>query len=114
VGPGATEFFDTDGSAQLWSDEVGTACADAGFTYGATFVQPDTGPVCIVPLPQGTLIYSVPNGSPAYFAASLDTYTGFNLPAGTWYVLEFTEEFAHVWVTCTGNPVYIPIGNVVR
>jgi len=113
VGFASTQTFDSDGSAQLWSDTVGTNCANAGFTFGAAPVNAP-GSVCAYPLAEGTLIYSVPDGARAYYDDDPNTYTGFDLPPGTWYITEFGESFAKVWIACNGQPVYIPIENVIR
>jgi len=63
---------------------------------------------CALGFPSGSVIYTVPVGAPAFYEASLDTPLNFNLPAGTWYITEFSEGFAHVWVTCGANLVWIP------
>ena len=112
VGPAASAFYDTDGSAQLWSDEVATACADAGFTFGAIFVVDNAG--CSYPLPSGSAVYNVPAGALAFYAPDASTYTGFNLSPGTWYISEFTDDYAKVWIACEAQPIYIPIDNVIR
>lgn len=112
AGPAALSTYDANGSAQLWSDTVGTNCQNAGYTFGATIV----GAVgnCTNPLPAGSAVYSVPDGAQAYFAPDLNSYTGFNLPPGTWYISEFGEAFAKVWIACEGETIYIPVGNVIR
>ena len=63
---------------------------------------------CTLGFPSGSVIYTVPLGAPAFYEASLDTPLSFSLPAGTWYITEFSEGFAHVWVTCGANLVWIP------
>lgn len=120
VGPAATTTYDANGNGQFWSDQVGIDCANAGFTFGATVssVGGLTGDACNgapYPLPAGSVIYNVPAGALAYWDDDVNTYTGFNLPPGTWYVTEFTESgFARVWISCQASPVYIPAANVVR
>lgn len=109
AGPGATTTYDSDGSAQLWTDPVGTDCANRGTTWGATAL----GGACANPLPEGTAIYSVPNGAPMYYDPNPGTYVG-QLPAGTWYITEFVDGYAKVWIACSSAQVYIPIENVVR
>ncbi len=69
---------------------------------------------CRYPLPVGASVYNVPAGALAYYAADASTYAGFNLPSGTWYISEFGESFAKVWVACDASPVWIPVENVVR
>jgi hypothetical protein len=115
IGLAVTTTYDSDGSAQLWSDTVGLDCLGRGFTFGATNVSAGAdGDPCLFPLPTGSFVYSIPDGARAYYAADPNTYTGFNLPAGTWYVSEFTGDFAKVWIACSANPIYIPAINVVR
>jgi len=115
VGPSATTTYDADGSAQLWDDTVGQACADAGTPWTGTVVSvAGAGQACPFPLPVGSVVYNVPAGALAYFAADASTYTGFNLPPGTWYISEFGEEFAKVWIACSARPIWIPVENVVR
>lgn len=110
VGAGATDTYDADGSAQLWSDQVGTDCANASTPWGASVLGGD----CTYPLPAGSYVYNVPDGALAYYAADPNTYTGFNLPPGTWYISQFGEQFAKVWIACEAQPIYIPVGNVLR
>ncbi|MFN8419067.1 MAG: hypothetical protein U0528_07475 [Anaerolineae bacterium] len=109
VGTAASTTYDSDGSAQLWSDPVGTDCASRGVTWGATAL----GGVCANPLPDGTPIYSVPNGAPMYYDPNPGTYVG-NLPPGTWYITGFVDGYARVWIACSSAQVYIPIESVVR
>lgn len=74
-----------------------------------------TSAPCTVPLPAGSAIYNVPLGAPAYFAANADAIAGFNLPAGNWYISEFSANgFAHVWVACQANMIWIPESAVTR
>ncbi len=67
---------------------------------------------CTNPLPDGFVVRSVPDGAPAYFAPRLDTYTNFDLPAGTWYVGATSGDFSHVWIACQADLVWIPTANV--
>lgn len=112
VGPTATQYFDSDGSAQLWDEAVGLDCAGRGFTFSATASINLNG--CSNPLPPGSAVYSVPDGALAFYAPDPNTYTGFNLPSGTWYISEFGEAYAKVWIACEADPIYIPLVNVVR
>jgi hypothetical protein len=115
VGVGATATYDADGSAQLWSDQVGMDCANAGHSFAATFLSGVAGGTpCLYPLPVGSFVYSIPDGALAYYDDDPTTYTGFNLPPGTWYISEFGEQFAKVWIACQAQPIYIPVGNVLR
>lgn len=112
VGPTATQFFDANGSAQLWDDAVGLDCEGRGFVFSATASLNLNG--CSNPLPPGSAVYSVPDGALAFYAPDPNTYTGFNLPAGTWYISEFGEAYAKVWIACEADSIYIPLVNVVR
>ena len=112
AGPTATATYDSDGSAQLWSDSVATACVDAGVVFSASVVVGTSG--CTYPLPSGSAVYNVPAGALAFYAPDASTYTGFNLSPGTWYISEFTDDYAKVWIACEAQPIYIPIDNVIR
>ncbi|MBL8133924.1 MAG: hypothetical protein JNL42_18830 [Anaerolineae bacterium] len=109
VGTAATATYDADGSAQLWDDTVGTACS-AG-TWGAVVLGSDA---CSNPLPSGARVYNVPAGALAFYDDDPNTYAGFNLPPGTWYISEFGEAYAKVWIACEAKPIYIPVENVLR
>jgi hypothetical protein len=111
VGTAATTTYDADGSAQLWSDQVGTDCQNAGYTFGAVALGAGN---CTNPLPTGSVVYNVPAGALAFFAPDLNSYANFNLPPGTWYISEFGESFAKVWIACEANAIYIPVENVIR
>ena len=113
VGAAATTTFDSNGSAQLWSDTVGTDCKNSGATFGATVISAGSGG-CLNPRPDDAVVYSVPNGAPIYYAASKDTLTNITLPPGTWYITEFGKDYAKVWIACSSPQVYIPIGAVSR
>lgn len=71
---------------------------------------------CSNPLPSSSVVYSVPLGAPAYYAADLQTATNFSLPAGTWKISEFSGDFAKVWIACEASPIWIPrsaVGGVI-
>ena len=76
--------------------------------------RPATTASCPYPLPVGSRVYSVPAGAPTFWAASLDAQTTFNLPAGTWYISEFSGDFAKVWIACQARMVWIPANAVAR
>lgn len=63
---------------------------------------------CPFPLPADSVLYNVPAGAPAYFNPDLQSGTNFSLPAGTWKISEFKDEFAKVWIACEANPIWIP------
>ncbi len=93
--------------------------AQAGLTYDLTIsgpgnVNPGSIGSCTYPLPDGSVVYSVPAGAPTFYAADLNTKTNFDLPAGTWWISEFTGDFAKVWIACQGQPVYIPANAVAH
>jgi len=69
---------------------------------------------CPYPLPSGSVVYSIPAGAPAFFAADLSAGTGFNVKAGTWYISEFSGDFAKVWIACQARPVWVPSNAVSR
>jgi hypothetical protein len=72
--------------------------------------------MCSNPLPSDSVVYSVPAGAPAYFAPDLQSGTNFSLPAGTWKISEFKDDFAKVWIACEANPIWIPssaVGGVI-
>lgn len=87
-----------------------------GMAYSLNISGPgnvsQVSPDCPYPLPTNSVVYSIPAGAPAFFAPSLDSQTGFNIPAGTWYISEFTGDFAKVWVACQAHPVYVPANAV--
>ena len=71
-------------------------------------------PSCPIPLPDGSAIYNVPAGAPAFFAPDLASQTNFNLPAGTWWVTQFEGDFAQVWIACQANLIWIPVNAIAR
>jgi hypothetical protein len=70
--------------------------------------------ICLNPLPAGSVVYNVPLGAPTFYDASLDTQLSWNLPAGTWWISEFTGDFAKVWMSCGAQNFYIPANSVLR
>ncbi len=79
--------------------------ADTNCTQGKT-------DACTYPLPADAVLYDVPLGAPAYFAADLQSATGFNLPAGTWKISETSGDFSKVWIACQATPIWIPTSAV--
>ncbi|MBL8132730.1 MAG: PPC domain-containing protein [Anaerolineae bacterium] len=69
---------------------------------------------CTNPLPAGSVVYELPAGAPAFYAADLATQTSFNIPAGHWYISEFSGEFAKLWIACEADPVWVPANAVLR
>ncbi len=93
--------------------------AQPGGTYSATIsgvgnISDGTPGDCPFPLPLGSVVYNVPAGAPAFFAADLSTQTNFTLAAGTWYISEFSGDFAKVWIACEARPFWIPTNAVAR
>ena len=92
--------------------------AQAGLSYDITISGPGNvitaSGGCSNPLPAGSVVYSVPAGAPTFYDADLGTKTDFDLPAGTWWISEFTGDFAKVWIACEGEPVYIPANAVAH
>ncbi len=69
---------------------------------------------CPYPLPAGSVVYSIPAGAPAFFSPDLASQTTFAIPAGTWYISEFSGDFAKVWIACEASPVWVPANAVAR
>lgn len=113
VGLAASTTYDSDGSINLWSDTVGTNCANAGTPWGAT-IGGNVILDCPNPRPTTAAVYNVPAGALAFFAPDANSYAGFNLPPGTWYVSDFGAEYAKVWISCQANSIYIPVANIIR
>ncbi len=94
--------------------------AQVGGSYTTTITGPGnvylSGPpgACTTPLPSGSAVYSVPLGAPAYYDPDTGTRLTFDLPAGTWYINEFSNGFAHVWIACSANMIWIPETAVSR
>lgn len=72
-----------------------------------------TSAPCTNPLPEDFVVRPVPTGAVAFYERNTDAYTGFNLPAGTWYTGMPEEGFIEVWITCGGNNVFILEDNVL-
>jgi hypothetical protein len=71
---------------------------------------------CPNPLPANSVVYQVPAGAPAFYAADLSTKVNFDLPAGSWKISEFSGDFAKVWISCGASSIWIPsnaVGGVV-
>jgi hypothetical protein len=90
--------------AEVTIDDYPLSTTCTGTTDGPVVVEP----VCVNPLPAGSVVHDVPQGAPVFFEPSLDAQANFNLPAGTWYVAEFSGDFAKVWIACAANLVWIP------
>ncbi|MBK8027465.1 MAG: hypothetical protein IPK19_40295 [Chloroflexi bacterium] len=94
--------------------------AQTGATYTLNISGPGNisiggaGVACPYPLPEGSVVYQLPAGAPAFFDADLSTQTNFNIPAGDWYVSEFTDDFAKLWIACQAQPVWVPANAVLR
>lgn len=84
---------------------VVTAGQDPG--TGEVPVSPSLGN-CPQRLPSGSVVMSVPNGAPTYFAPDYSSGTNFDLPAGHWWVSETSGDFSKVWIACQASPVWIP------
>lgn len=67
---------------------------------------------CANPLPANSVVYDVPAGAPAFFEPDLASQVNFNLPAGTWWISEFSGDFAKVWIACQANSIWIPANAV--
>jgi hypothetical protein len=89
-----------------------------GGNYTLTVTGPGTASLgsanCPYPLPAGSVVYNIPAGAPTFYDPDLGAQTNFDLPAGTWYISEFTGDFALVWISCEGSPVYVPANAVAR
>ncbi len=90
-----------------------------GGNYSASFSGPGNISVgsegaCLNPLPVGSVVYELPAGAPAFFAPNLESQTGFAIPAGTWWITQFSGDFAQVWIACQANLVWVPTNAVLR
>ena len=74
---------------------------------------PGRSDACPNPTPDGFVVRNIPAGALAYFAASPDTYAGFNLPPGTWETGPADNGFVEVWIACQANNIFVPAENVV-
>lgn len=81
----------------------------------ATIVNnvPNTATACPYPMPADAVLAQLPAGAPAFFAADLGSATGFNIPAGSWYMSDFGADFVQVWIACQAQPVYVPANAVL-
>jgi hypothetical protein len=82
-------------------------------TPDVTGTETPVSPVALVvtcknQLPIDSVVYNVPAGAPAYFNPDLQSGANFNLPAGTWKISEFRNDFAKVWIACGATPIWIP------
>ncbi len=98
-------IFD-DTFSQLGGAYSGTVTGPGNITLGSA--------ACPYPLPVGSVVYSVPGGAPTFWAADLATQNTWNLPAGSWYISEFSGDFAKVWMACEARPFWIPANTVSR
>ncbi len=69
--------------------------------------------VCMYPLPAAALVYQIPAGAPVFYQPDLATQLQWNLPAGTWYITDFSGDFAHVWIACTAQQIWVPTNAVL-
>lgn len=133
-GPVTYTLYDTAPGDACYNDENSLACGSLLLSgsvacVGENYYQPSGLPAgtpyricgaattnvsCPNPLPDGSTVRSVPAGALAYFEPSLDAYTGFNLPPGTWYVSETSGDFAKVWIACQAESVWIPVANIAN
>jgi len=67
---------------------------------------------CPNPLPSGFSVRNIPAGALAYFQPDASTYTGFNLPPGTWYAGAAEDGFVEVWIACEATNIFVPAENV--
>ncbi len=93
--------------------------AQVGGNYTASFSGPGNiniglGTACLNPLPIGSVVYELPAGAPAFFAPNLESQTTFAIPAGTWWITQFSGDFAQVWIACQANLVWVPTNAVLR
>lgn len=92
--------------------------AQSGTTYTASINGPGNitvlnlptagAPAFTVPRPATAAIYNVPLGAPAYWDADLGTRLLWDLPAGNWYIAQFSNGFAQVWIAGQANMIWIP------
>ncbi len=64
--------------------------------------------VCLYPLPTDALVYQIPAGAPVFYQPDLATQLQWNLPVGTWYITDFSGDFAHVWIACNAQQIWVP------
>ncbi|MCK6576665.1 MAG: hypothetical protein L6Q98_01030 [Anaerolineae bacterium] len=89
---------------------------DFGDCNGSEWTDPVAASAdCPNPTPSGFVVRSIPAGALTFFKASLDAYTGFNLPAGeTWYTGTAEDGFVEVWIACQATNIFVPAENVVN
>jgi len=63
---------------------------------------------CPNPLPTSAVVRNLPLGAPAFYAADASTATGFNIPAGNWYVTQTSGDFTQLWIACQARRVWVP------
>jgi hypothetical protein len=63
---------------------------------------------CINPLPDSSVVRSIPNGAMAFFGPNLQDGANFNLPAGTWWTTQTSGDFTQVWISCQANLIWVP------
>lgn len=86
VGTAATTTYNSNGSAQLWSDQVGTDCVNSGHTFGAVLV-PQSGPRPPPSIPAGFVLRTIICDTPVYNQAAGTPVEGAKITLGqTWYV----------------------------
>lgn len=100
---------------ESWTDYVDPFEYPAGSCTTGEWTPVDGATAaCTVPRPSAAVIYSVPAGAPTFFQANAESRTTFSLPAGTWYVTQFSGDFAQVWIACQANMVWIPSNAIAR
>lgn len=107
-------LIDGMGGPIVTSQTITITQCNGGVIFVPEVIEDPVTPPCPVPLPAGSVVYNVPAGAPAFFAPDAGSQTGFNLPAGTWYISEFDGDYAHVWIACQANMIYIPSNAVAR
>lgn len=82
-----------------------------GIVYEGTLNSIVVDP-CLHPLPDGSVVRSLPAGAPAFWSPSLEHATGFNIPAGTWWTTGTEGDFTHLWIACQAETVWVPTNAV--
>lgn len=93
--------------------------AQVGGAYTASFSGPGNialgaSAACTNPLPAGSVVYELPAGAPAFYAPNLESQTNFAVSPGTWWITQFSGDFAQVWIACQANLVWVPTNAVLR
>jgi hypothetical protein len=117
AGDYAITFPSSGNYTMVVSTFVDNTTGDFSFTLegaGVVAIVTASSATCANPLPAGSVVYAVPAGAPAFFAADLATQINLTLPAGTWWISEFRGDFAKVWIACSANPIWIPANAVAR